>query len=65
MLPTVEHIDRSSPNLCFAITSWKVNDAKNDLDIEDFFALCDKIVFSKETIRKKIIILKNVYLMDI
>ena len=39
-LPTVDHIGdgRGSPD--FAICSWRVNDAKNDLSIEEFAELC-------------------------
>ena len=47
LLPTLEHIDRSVHNLNFAIVSWKVNDAKNNLNIEEFLELC-KLVISKE-----------------
>ena len=46
-MPTLEHIDRSVHNLNFAIVSWKVNDAKNNLNIEEFLELC-KLVISKE-----------------
>ena len=47
LLPTLEHIDRSVHSLNFAIVSWKVNDAKNNLNIEEFLELC-KLVISKE-----------------
>lgn len=57
MLPTVEHIDRSNPNLDFAIVSWKVNDAKNDLSLEEFFKLCQKVLNNQKEIKEKISVL--------
>lgn len=43
-LPTVDHIGdgRGSPD--FAICSWRVNDAKNDLSLEEFAELCQAVL---------------------
>ena len=52
LLPTLDHIDRSKPDCKFAIASWKVNDAKNDLNIKDFLKLCEQVIENKEKILK-------------
>ncbi|MGC2692897.1 MAG: hypothetical protein WA228_09380, partial [Desulfobaccales bacterium] len=43
-LPTVDHVDdgRGSPQ--FNICSWRVNDAKNDLTLDEFIAVCKDIL---------------------
>jgi len=56
-LPTVDHLhgrktDKIDKNLDFVITSWKVNDMKNDLNLKDFIELCEKIVSRKEELLK-------------
>jgi len=45
-LPTVEHIFRENieKNLEFAICGWAINDAKNDLTIEEFIELCNDVI---------------------
>lgn len=43
-LPTVDHVDRKKEAPSFKICSWRVNDAKNDLTIEEFVELCDIII---------------------
>ena len=43
LLPTLDHVsERSSIN--FDICSWRTNDAKNDLSIQEFIELCLKVV---------------------
>ena len=43
LLPTLDHVsDRSSIN--FDICSWRTNDTKNDLSIQEFIELCRKVV---------------------
>ena len=43
LLPTLDHVsERSSIN--FDICSWRTNDAKNDLSIQEFIELCRKVV---------------------
>jgi len=49
-LPTIDHLDRRSldNDLKFVIASWKVNDMKNDLSLEEVISLCEKIVSRKK-----------------
>jgi len=45
LLPTVDHID--DPRLGsanFTICAWRTNDAKHDLALEEFIALCEKVL---------------------
>ena len=43
LLPTLDHVsERSSIN--FDICSWRTNDAKNDLSIQEFIELCRKVI---------------------
>ena len=55
-MPTVDHIDRDNllKNLEFAVCSWAVNDAKNDLSHKEFIELCKKVVKHAEN-RKRVI----------
>jgi hypothetical protein len=43
-LPTVDHVSLKGEKLKFKICSWKVNDAKNDLNYKEFVKLCSEIV---------------------
>ena len=45
-LPVLEHINREelSKKLEFVICGWAVNDAKNDLNIEEFLELCREVL---------------------
>lgn len=43
-LPTFDHVSKEGEKLKFSICSWKVNDAKNDLDYKEFVKLCKEIV---------------------
>ena len=45
-LPTLEHVYREdvSITLEFVICGWAVNDAKNDLSIDEFIELCKEVV---------------------
>ncbi len=44
LLPTVDHIDAGATESSFRICAWRTNDAKNDLSLEHFIELCDKVV---------------------
>ena len=44
LLPTVDHVSSSATEAGFRICSWRANDAKNDLSVEDFIDLCKKIL---------------------
>lgn len=46
LLPTVDHAGGGSGPLDFKICAWRTNDAKSDLTIEEFVALCEKVLTS-------------------
>ena len=43
-LPTVDHIGDNSDELLFNICSWRTNDAKNDLTLDEFMQVCKEIL---------------------
>jgi hypothetical protein len=43
-LPTVDHVSVGHGPPDFAICSWRVNDAKHDLSIEEFLVLCRQVL---------------------
>lgn len=51
-LPTIDHLNgkKIDNKLNFVITSWKVNDMKNDLSLEEFIELCEKIISRKKNL---------------
>jgi len=55
-LPTVDHLNgrKIDDKLDFVITSWKVNDMKNDLSLKEFIELCEKIVSRREDLEMSI-----------
>ena len=44
MLPTVDHIGDGLGKPRFVIASWRTNDAKNDLTIPEFLAVCRAVL---------------------
>jgi hypothetical protein len=44
LLPTVDHIDSGATESSFQICSWRTNDSKNDLSVEQFIDLCKTVV---------------------
>jgi hypothetical protein len=44
MLPTVDHTFDEEGKPKFVICSWKVNDAKCDLTLEEFYELCEMVL---------------------
>lgn len=44
LLPTVDHVSAGATEASFRICSWRTNDAKNDLSVEDFVNLCEKVL---------------------
>jgi hypothetical protein len=44
LLPTVDHVDDGLGKPNFKICSWRVNDAKNDLNYDEFVILCQKVI---------------------
>ena len=44
LLPSVDHVEAGSFDKAFRICAWRTNDAKNDLSVEAFVALCQRVV---------------------
>lgn len=44
LLPTVDHVSAGVTEASFCICSWRANDAKNDLSVEDFLRLCERVL---------------------
>jgi hypothetical protein len=44
LLPTVDHVRAGATEATFCICSWRTNDAKNDLSLEAFVELCQKVL---------------------
>ena len=44
LLPTVDHVSAGATEASFRICSWRTNDAKNDLSLEAFIELCQKVL---------------------
>jgi hypothetical protein len=44
LLPTVDHVDDGLGPADFKICTWRTNDAKSDLPLDEFIALCNRVV---------------------
>lgn len=44
LLPTVDHLGDGTGPADFKICGWRTNDAKGDLSLEEFVALCARVV---------------------
>jgi hypothetical protein len=44
LLPTVDHIESDNRIATFCICGWRTNDAKHDLSITSFLALCERVL---------------------
>lgn len=44
LMPTVDHIGDGTGPADFKICTWRTNDAKGDLTLEDFVALCARVL---------------------
>jgi hypothetical protein len=44
LLPTVDHIGDGLGPADFAICAWRTNDAKGDLTLDEFLALCRRVI---------------------
>lgn len=44
LLPSVDHVSERRGATDFTICSWRTNDAKNDLSVEEFVQLCEKVI---------------------
>jgi hypothetical protein len=43
-MPSVDHVGDGLERANLCICSWRTNDCKSDLDLEEFIALCQKVV---------------------
>ncbi|SMN15571.1 Protein export cytoplasm protein SecA ATPase RNA helicase (TC 3.A.5.1.1) [uncultured Candidatus Thioglobus sp.] len=44
LLPSVDHVGDGTGSANFKICVWRTNDAKNDLSLNEFVKLCQKVV---------------------
>lgn len=44
LLPSVDHVDDGLGDANFRICAWRTNEAKNDMSLEEFVALCEKVI---------------------
>ena len=44
LLPTADHLGDGTGPPDFVICSWRTNDAKNDLAVDEFLALCQRVL---------------------
>ena len=44
LLPTVDHVSAGATEASFRICGWRTNDAKNDLSLEAFIELCQRVL---------------------
>ena len=51
LLPSVDHIDDGLGPAGFEICSWRTNDSKSDMTLEQFIELCNKVVLFSKTDR--------------
>src|SRR5467141_3173963 len=52
LLPTVDHLGDGKGPADFKICGWRTNDAKGDLLLEDFVALCSRVVSAHSACHK-------------
>ena len=43
-LPTIDHLDDGCSSPLFRICSWRINDAKNDLTLDEFLVVCGEVL---------------------
>jgi hypothetical protein len=44
LLPSVDHVSERRGPTNFTICTWRTNDAKNDLTVEEFVQLCGRVI---------------------
>lgn len=54
LLPTVDHVGDGLGAADFRICAWRTNDAKNDLDIDEFLAVCRAVLEHMTTIETRV-----------
>lgn len=51
LLPTVDHVGDGTGPADFKICGWRTNDAKGDLSLEDFVALCVRVLAINKSVK--------------
>lgn len=51
LLPTVDHVGDGTGPADFKICAWRTNDAKGDLSLEEFLALCEKVLSNNRPLK--------------
>ena len=44
LLPTVDHVGDGTGAANFKICGWRTNDAKNDLEVQEFLSVCESVL---------------------
>lgn len=44
LLPTVDHVSSDATEASFKICAWRTNDSKNDLSVDAFIELCQRVL---------------------
>jgi hypothetical protein len=44
LLPTVDHVTAEASEASFRVCAWRTNDAKNDLSLDGFLGLCERVL---------------------
>ena len=52
-MPTVDHVSDGLGPADFCICSWRTNDCKSDLGLEEFIALCKKVVTYSGRVKRR------------
>ena len=52
-LPTIDHCYDNKNALTFKVCSWRINDSKNDLSINEFISLCEEVLGHHKRKNKK------------
>jgi len=60
LLPTVDHVGDGMGKADFKICSWRTNDAKNDLSLLEFVALCLQIISHNPNLSDEVIADKGI-----
>lgn len=53
LLPTVDHIGDGTGLADFKICGWRTNDAKGDLSLEEFVALCERVLANNKSLKER------------
>lgn len=51
LLPSIDHVGDGLGSADFRICAWRTNDSKNDLPLDEFIALCQRVVDTAKNLR--------------